>query len=334
MDLPIAVPVSDGMEYKVPEVYTLEQKQEALVVAEQELDTLLRSSEDFFESREEMDKTLHTLRQHPDQVYTKPFMKKIAAAILRVNACQQDVEWASESVEDTSLTPAQVKAQVKQTYSMGDSYCFMLHGIKGLQLKNASFEKNKKILFDAEQKLKILIDSSIELYETEEDLEQDMDVLIGNLINGIKTLYPNTPIMDDITMAAQHVIKCIVNLHYTADPRIKSDDMNNSVLIKMKSLHYRLDDHTTRMNELEETIDMVDRQLQDMIDRKIKEITTSTKRTHCILKTFHSNFNTFWHSLVEDVQGFRLGMNTTFRNMRSLPRTYFDGTYNILKDDL
>jgi len=41
-------------------------------------------------------------------------MKKIAAAILRVNACQQEVEWASESVVDTSLTPAQVKAQVKQ----------------------------------------------------------------------------------------------------------------------------------------------------------------------------------------------------------------------------
>lgn len=99
---------------KVPEVYTLEQKQEALSNAEQELDALLRSSEDFFESREDMDATLREIRQHPDQVYTKPFMKKIAAAILRVNACQQEVEWASESVVDTSLTPAQVKAQVKQ----------------------------------------------------------------------------------------------------------------------------------------------------------------------------------------------------------------------------
>jgi hypothetical protein len=112
MDIPIAFPV--GIDYKVPEVYTLEQKQEALAIAEQELDALLRSSEDFFETREEMDEILRELRQHPDQVYTKPFMKKIAAAILCVNACRQDVEWASESVEDTSLTPAQVKAQVKQ----------------------------------------------------------------------------------------------------------------------------------------------------------------------------------------------------------------------------
>lgn len=111
MEVPIAFPVA---EYKVPEEYTLEQKQEALSIAEQELKVALTLAEDFFETQEEMDAVLKTLRQHPDQVYTKPFMKKIAAAILRVNACQQDVEWASESVADTSLTPAQVKAQVKQ----------------------------------------------------------------------------------------------------------------------------------------------------------------------------------------------------------------------------
>lgn len=111
MDIPIAFPVA---EYKVPEEYTLEQKQDALSIAEQELNVTLTLAEDFFETREEMDAVLQTLRQHPDQPYTKPFMKKIAAAILRVNACQQEVEWASESVADTSLTPAQVKAQVKQ----------------------------------------------------------------------------------------------------------------------------------------------------------------------------------------------------------------------------
>jgi len=111
MEVPIAFPVADC---KSPELYTLEQKQDALSVAERELETALALAEDFFETREEMDATLHTLRQHPDQPYSKPFMKKITAAILRVNACQQEVEWASESVEDTSLTPAQVKAQVKQ----------------------------------------------------------------------------------------------------------------------------------------------------------------------------------------------------------------------------
>jgi hypothetical protein len=111
MDIPIAFPVADC---KSPELYTLEQKQEALSVAERELETALALAEDFFETREEMDATLHTLRQHPDQPYSKPFMKKITAAILRVNACQQDVEKASKLVEDARLTPAQVKAQVKQ----------------------------------------------------------------------------------------------------------------------------------------------------------------------------------------------------------------------------
>jgi hypothetical protein len=99
---------------KTAEEYTLEQKKEALSVAEQELNTLLRSSEDFFDTKEEMDKTLHELLQHPDAVYTKPFMKKIATAVLRVNTCRQDVEWASEAVVDTGLTPAQLKAQFKQ----------------------------------------------------------------------------------------------------------------------------------------------------------------------------------------------------------------------------
>ena len=111
MDIPIAFPVADC---KSPELYTLEQKQDALSVAERELETALALAEDFFETREEMDATLHTLRQHPDQPYSKPFMKKITAAILRVNACQQDVEKASKLVEDARLTPAQVKAQVKQ----------------------------------------------------------------------------------------------------------------------------------------------------------------------------------------------------------------------------
>jgi len=111
MDIPIAFPVADC---KSPELYTLEQKREALSVAELELETALALAEDFFETREEMDATLHTLRQHPDQPYSKPFMKKITAAILRVNACQQEVEKASKLVEDARLTPAQVKAQVKQ----------------------------------------------------------------------------------------------------------------------------------------------------------------------------------------------------------------------------
>jgi hypothetical protein len=113
MDLPIAVPVGDGTVYKSSELYTLEQKQEAFMCAEKELESVIRSSEDFFDTKEEMDKTLQELHQHPDASYTKPFMKKIASAILRLTACKQDMELASESVVDTNLTPAQVKAQIK-----------------------------------------------------------------------------------------------------------------------------------------------------------------------------------------------------------------------------
>jgi len=114
MEIPIAVPCHEGMEYKSAEEYTLEQKQEALTTAEQELKKVMEVAEDFFDTKEEMDKTVHEIIQHPDALYMKPFMKKIACAVLRVNACKQELDWASESVVDTSLTPAQVKAQVKQ----------------------------------------------------------------------------------------------------------------------------------------------------------------------------------------------------------------------------
>jgi len=114
MEIPIAVPVGETMDYKNAEEYTLEQKQEALVCAEQELKKSIDMAEDFFDTKEDMDATIQNILQHPDAVYTKPFMKKIACSALRVTACKQELDWASESVVDTSLTPAQVKAQIKQ----------------------------------------------------------------------------------------------------------------------------------------------------------------------------------------------------------------------------
>ena len=114
MEIPIAVPCHGGMDYKSAEEYTLEQKQEALTTAEQELKKVMEVAEDFFDTKEDMDKTIHEIIQHPEALYTKPFMKKIACAVLRVNSCKQELDWASESVIDTSLTPAQVKAQIKQ----------------------------------------------------------------------------------------------------------------------------------------------------------------------------------------------------------------------------
>jgi hypothetical protein len=119
MDLPVAVPVGscDGAKiepYASSELYVLEQHQEALRLAEKGLEQTLAAAEDFFSTSEERDSTYTEIQQLPDAVYDKPFKRKIAQAVLEVRRCRAAVEWASESVVDTSLTPAQVKAQVKQ----------------------------------------------------------------------------------------------------------------------------------------------------------------------------------------------------------------------------
>jgi len=111
MEIPIAVLVGETMDYKNAEEYTLEQKQEELVSAEQELKKAIDMSQDFFDTKEDMDATIHDILQNPDAVYTKPFMKKIANAALRVTACKQELYW--ESIVDTKLTPAQIKLHVR-----------------------------------------------------------------------------------------------------------------------------------------------------------------------------------------------------------------------------
>ena len=110
MEIPIAVAV--GAE--LSEVYELKQKQDELFDAEQDLERVLSVSSDFFATTEERDATYAHIQANLSAVYEKPFMKKIAAAFSNLKRCKDAVEWASESVVDTSLTPAQVKAQIKQ----------------------------------------------------------------------------------------------------------------------------------------------------------------------------------------------------------------------------
>lgn len=118
MDLPVAVPVGscDGakIEPYASELYVLEQHQEALRLAEKGLEQTLAAAEDFFSSPQERDSTYTEIQERPDDVYDKPFKRKIAQAVLEVRRCRSAFESASKSVVDTSLTPAQVKAQVKQ----------------------------------------------------------------------------------------------------------------------------------------------------------------------------------------------------------------------------
>jgi hypothetical protein len=110
MEIPIAVAV--GAE--LSEVYELKQKQDELFDAEQDLERVLSVSSDFFATTEERDATYADIQANLSAVYEKPFMNKIASAFSNVKRCKDAVEWASESVVDTSLTPAQVKAQIKQ----------------------------------------------------------------------------------------------------------------------------------------------------------------------------------------------------------------------------
>ena len=118
MDIPVAVPVGscDGAKIEpfASELYVLEQHQEALRLAEKELERTLAAAEDFFSTPQERDSTYTEIQQRPDAVYDKPFKRKIAHAFLEVKRCKYAVEWTTDSVVDTSLTPAQVKAQVKQ----------------------------------------------------------------------------------------------------------------------------------------------------------------------------------------------------------------------------
>jgi hypothetical protein len=110
MEIPIAVAVGADL----VEVYELKQKQDELFAAEEDLALVLSLSNDFFATTEERDATYADIQANPSAVYEKPFMKKIAAAFSNLKRCKDAVEWASESVVDTSLTPAQVKAQIKQ----------------------------------------------------------------------------------------------------------------------------------------------------------------------------------------------------------------------------
>jgi len=60
-------------------------------MAEQELDSVILASADFFDSEKEKQDALERIRQNPEAIlasYEKPFMKKIAKAMMNVSALQ------------------------------------------------------------------------------------------------------------------------------------------------------------------------------------------------------------------------------------------------------
>jgi hypothetical protein len=103
------------MEVKSAEEYNLEQKRNELCRAEQDLASIISSAEDFFDSPSDKDAVLQQIQENPDTIIAssaKPFMKKIARAMLVVTALNNEVDEAFEVVADQQLTPTQVKVQI------------------------------------------------------------------------------------------------------------------------------------------------------------------------------------------------------------------------------
>jgi len=103
------------MEVKSAEECKLEQKRNELCRAEQDLASIISSAEDFFDSPSDKDAVLQQIQENPDAIIAssaKPFMKKIARAMLVVTALNNEVDEAFEVVADQQLTPTQVKVQI------------------------------------------------------------------------------------------------------------------------------------------------------------------------------------------------------------------------------
>jgi len=114
MSLPVATICDMEFPKASPEEYELEQKRENLYRAEQELASFITFADDFFASPTEKEETLERIRQNPEAILTpseKPFMKKIARAMMVVAALTKEVEEATEMVADQQLSP-EVKAHI------------------------------------------------------------------------------------------------------------------------------------------------------------------------------------------------------------------------------
>jgi hypothetical protein len=114
MSLPVATICDMEFPKASPEEYELEQKRENLYHAEQELASFIAFADDFFASPTEKEETLERIRQNPEAILTsseKPFMKKIARAMMNIATLTQEVEDATEMVEDQHLPP-EVKAHI------------------------------------------------------------------------------------------------------------------------------------------------------------------------------------------------------------------------------
>ncbi len=135
------------------EEYDLEQKRDALYRAEQDLESIISSAEDFFDSPSDKEAVLQNIRENPEAIiasFAKPFMKKIARAMLVVASLTEEVDEASDAVEDQHLTPAEVKVQISK--ALEDQRIFLERMMEErMETERARYEKmllEQKTLFE------------------------------------------------------------------------------------------------------------------------------------------------------------------------------------------
>jgi hypothetical protein len=194
MEIPVEVPIM-----KQTEEYDLEQKRNALCRAEQDLASIISSAEDFFDSPSDKEALLQTIQNNPEEVQTsgRPFMKKIARAMIAVASLTKEVDEASVAVEDQHLTPAQVKVQITKALAdvLADQRTFLETMMKdAIATERARYEKmllEQKTLFEhklayMEGKYDSLKKKIKELEENikieDEDEEEDEEKRVNDLL--------------------------------------------------------------------------------------------------------------------------------------------------------
>ena len=162
MDIPIAFPIMEDK--KSMEEYDLEQKRNELCRAEQDLTSIILSAEDFFDSPLDKEAVLQQIRENPEEIIAssaKPFMKKIARAMLVVASLNNEVDKAFEVVADQQLTPSEVKVQISK--ALADQRAFLETMMEErMETERARYEK---MLLEQETMMEERMETELARYE-------------------------------------------------------------------------------------------------------------------------------------------------------------------------
>ena len=152
MDIPVAVPIMDIN--KSAEEYELEQKRDALYRAEQDLASIISSAEDFFDSPSDKEAVIQQIQKNPEEIIdssSKPFMKKIARAMIAVASLTKEINKAScAACTEQHLTLEQVKVQIAKELAVQRTFLETIMEER-METERARYEKmllEQKTLFE------------------------------------------------------------------------------------------------------------------------------------------------------------------------------------------